>query len=358
MVNAEGKSVREMTARAKARIAWGDQAKGLGIFLVVLAHVGVDSIHWVWNAIGSFIFLFHMPFFFTISGFFYEKSNPVAVLRRRCDSLIVPYCAFLLLLGAGPLIRNDGVHSTMKFLGRLAMGGAFLDGRFGVFWFVTCLVATQFVFSCFMTKGDLERPFSRAVLLPTVSCAIIGALLGATHLGIVLPFALEVVPMAILFFWFGTVYRHSVGRFSLLKAACCVIGASGLVALCGYGRVFSFDMKHSNYGPPILGVSLALSLSLVTIELVRLIPASSLPARVLSSLGEASLVIMFLHQAFHLSFQALGVKSDFLLLAVSVALPYLLYQIARRNSRLSGLFLGKRQIVIIENAKAKEPVSI
>lgn len=77
------------------RVDWIDIAKGIGIFFVVLGHcvVKTDLIH-------KFIFSFHMPLFFILSGYCFhaEKySNLSEVLKNRGKALLLPFCKFWLL---------------------------------------------------------------------------------------------------------------------------------------------------------------------------------------------------------------------------------------------------------------------
>ena len=79
----------------KNRIEWIDIAKGIGIIFVVLGHcvVKTDLIH-------KFIFSFHMPLFFILSGYCFhaEKYNKMSeVLKNRGKALLIPYCKFWLL---------------------------------------------------------------------------------------------------------------------------------------------------------------------------------------------------------------------------------------------------------------------
>ncbi len=44
------------------RIEWVDIARGIGIILVILGHIGIGKV-------GKFIYSFHIPLFFFLSGF-------------------------------------------------------------------------------------------------------------------------------------------------------------------------------------------------------------------------------------------------------------------------------------------------
>lgn len=55
------------------REVWADYVKALAIFLMVLGHFNLNS-----EASEQFIYMFHMPVFFLISGYF-DKGMPIGV---------------------------------------------------------------------------------------------------------------------------------------------------------------------------------------------------------------------------------------------------------------------------------------
>ena len=60
-------------------------AKGFGILLVILGHLGVGPL-------GAWIYSFHMPMFFFLSGYCFHIRTPfVAFLRRKLKTMVVPY---------------------------------------------------------------------------------------------------------------------------------------------------------------------------------------------------------------------------------------------------------------------------
>lgn len=50
------------------RLAWVDWAKALAIFFVVVGHVGIEYLR-------PFVYAFHVPAFFVISGYLYKKAS-------------------------------------------------------------------------------------------------------------------------------------------------------------------------------------------------------------------------------------------------------------------------------------------
>jgi fucose 4-O-acetylase-like acetyltransferase len=86
----------EKTSIPSKRIAYLDVAKGIGILLVILGHNYVKASV---PGMEKFIFSFHMPFFFLLSGMLFKPDYPLWVLfKRRFGTLIRPYLAAIILL--------------------------------------------------------------------------------------------------------------------------------------------------------------------------------------------------------------------------------------------------------------------
>lgn len=73
----------------KQRVEYIDILKGFGIILVVLGHVTLNS------DLYHFIYAFHMPLFFIISGMFLHDKP--GFIRKQAKSLFLPYISFGLL---------------------------------------------------------------------------------------------------------------------------------------------------------------------------------------------------------------------------------------------------------------------
>jgi len=97
------KSERSMVASSPVtkRLVWIDSAKGFAIILVVFGHVlgGTMARGWLdadglFKFIYDYIYLFHMPLFFMISGLFCiepMRINPLNALISRTESIAWPY---------------------------------------------------------------------------------------------------------------------------------------------------------------------------------------------------------------------------------------------------------------------------
>ncbi len=94
-----------METKKTNRIAYFDIAKGIGILLVLLGHLQTDTIFSYSPYIlklCSWIFSFHMPLFFIISGMLIScKKEPEKdlsnLIRKKYRSIIIPYFWFSLI---------------------------------------------------------------------------------------------------------------------------------------------------------------------------------------------------------------------------------------------------------------------
>ncbi|WP_413854708.1 acyltransferase family protein [Candidatus Ruminimicrobium bovinum] len=69
-----------------------DYARSIALFLVVFAHLySVDS------DVKLYIYAFHMPFFFLISGMLHRDMDYVALLKKMIKRMLIPFTFFLFI---------------------------------------------------------------------------------------------------------------------------------------------------------------------------------------------------------------------------------------------------------------------
>ena len=80
------------TQNLSKRLPWIDVLKGIGIILVVIGHVysGTTIYNWLYS--------FHMPLFFLAAGLVYKEKPILIDLKRRIQTVVVPYFSFGLLV--------------------------------------------------------------------------------------------------------------------------------------------------------------------------------------------------------------------------------------------------------------------
>ncbi len=83
------------------RIEYLDAAKGIGILFVILGH---NHIKLEFPAIYQVVYSFHMPFFFLLSGIFFRTDyGLIELARRRFNSLLRPFIAYMVIVYSGAI---------------------------------------------------------------------------------------------------------------------------------------------------------------------------------------------------------------------------------------------------------------
>lgn len=145
----------------KKDIVWLDYARTIGIFLVVFGHVlqqfpsfqGYSICKTLWN----YIYLFHMPLFFIISGFLFknDSTKPINVkMGGVCKALIIPYLLYQVIYLPIALFmyreKLDGIHSLAKIFAGTILGDGY-ETEFSLpvnlpCWFIISIVQLRFLF--------------------------------------------------------------------------------------------------------------------------------------------------------------------------------------------------------------------
>ena len=133
----------------KERIQWIDTAKFLGIFAIYLGHFG--------DVMGNayyFVFLYHVPLFFFISGClcnYDKKSDFIGYGIKKFQLLLLPLWGFgivsIILKCLAGLIKGDFHISFAKdMLGQLLKGCIRNHFVAGSLWFLSCLFLVEILF--------------------------------------------------------------------------------------------------------------------------------------------------------------------------------------------------------------------
>ncbi len=307
------------------RVLWLDVMKGLGMIAVVCGHLSSDR----------FVYVFHMPLFFMISGFLMQvgRSDSVSYMRHSALRLLIPYFVFLLLFFVPELLHAMRKGNDIPGI-ELLYGGTKLQGRLAVFWFITVLFVATNIFNAL-----LFRRYLSPILFVGFFC--LGYVF--SYFRIDLPWGLQVVPMAIFFMWVGNrsvwLYERISGMAvgSYAKIFAWIVVFSSFVVAWRWRDDLYMDMKQSYYGFTVLSVVMAIWLTyciaFVSLQLVSL----KYFGRFLALLGEASLMIMYLHIAVYRSMHTLPLEVTML---AATLIPLLIYLLVKRSRILSMLLLG------------------
>lgn len=130
-------------------LSWPDMARGLGVCLVILGHLlYCSNLPWL----NRIIYAFHMPMFFIVSGFLYQRGNVPwrTFLWKKTNRLLIP--AFLSILLCAPLLFFKSPDIARAFA-LLFQDIFYVYGTVGInapAWFFICL------FEVFVVAGLLS----------------------------------------------------------------------------------------------------------------------------------------------------------------------------------------------------------
>lgn len=184
-----------------------DIAKGICIFLMVMGHAAVPGFIFKW------IYSFHMPFFFLVSGMFFNPvkySQWYCFLKSRVKGLVIPY--FFLSVFATILFALIGqINFKAMFVG---WGGVAL-------WFIPVLFVSEILFYA-IRKAVARFKHSRIYALV---CAVVVLIAGyyCSIRQIRFPLQLQVAGMGCFFYAVGYLFSGWFKTISLKAWLVCVL---------------------------------------------------------------------------------------------------------------------------------------
>ena len=349
-----------MQITSRKRETWADFVKGAAILLVVLGHSGNPVLH-------HYIFWFHMPIFFMISGYFFKPIKHTNELKpyilKKAKHFLIPYFFFGIIISFVFYILNlvNGTASLFYFVKQIAMvlyGGRAANGTLGVFWFITCLFVTQILFTVLLLKFKSKYKIATALLIFYLLAHLEAILAGKIDLR--LPWNFDVSFMAIVYYAFGYYIKQaqllSKKKFNQMVIPFSFILTGLLVVAENLGMIkYEFDMKYHAYNHILLDFFVPIAISYVFIYfsylLYKRINESPFILRGIESLGLSSLTVMYLHIPMNDGIRLFTSYDWVLFTLIGVMVPYLLHQFILRSYPFTrSLFLGEN----VPKAKLKK----
>lgn len=188
------------------RIDWIDILRGIGIFFVVLGHILHNDLIVKW------IFSFHLPIFFFISGFLYKKRDIKIDLVKRIKTILIPYYFFgILNLLYWILFERKYRYETQSvydaFLGLITGNYQYLTFNIHL-WFLPCF------FSALLIYNILRRYFNcKIVFVISMLLYMICNYFNIPHM----LYSIDKVGMYLIFVATGEICRNIFEDLSKLK---------------------------------------------------------------------------------------------------------------------------------------------
>lgn len=267
------------------RLNWVDQARGWSIFLVVYGHN--------FPVLESYIYSFHVPLFFFISGMFHKQESTLNSIKNRAKTLLIPYFFWAILLYLFWLIagRKFGKSSLLdlsiwdNFIGIFyAQGGQeFMDWGIPL-WFLPCL------FLVYLIYGLIRKYVKKRLVIYVVTLLFIcGLIWSKTELH--LPWSFDVALVGLIFYQLGHHLKAFFSNLNNRKSFLFFLILMGLHLFAFYLNPSKIDMYRSIYGNPLLFVISGAAGSIAYILFFKMLPYF----KVLSYFGQHSIVILATH---------------------------------------------------------------
>lgn len=308
---------------------WVNILKGIGIITVVAGHT--------FNGLTKdFIFLFHMPLFFFIGGYlFNKKTNLSNYLKSKIQHLIVPYFSYIILIYFPfQYFENNFNNYTdlLIYLIRPLIGGQALYGASSVFWFVTCYFFTQQFFNLLVNKFSFSTTTIISILL-----LFFGYVNSIIFPKFWLPGNLNVVFVALPFLYVGYLFKKYSLSYKLIILLPLVI-----LTIIGfyYLENNTIDLKYSKYGIPFLSFLSGIIIILFLKECSVLLSKYKMFTFIMVYIGKASMTIMYLHIPVKILIINFLNLSQVIVFLISLIIPFFLHLLFLRFEFLSTYLLG------------------
>lgn len=284
----------EVTSRTD-RIYWIDALRAMAIIFVVIGHTpGIQG----YNNIVKYIYSFHIPLFFLISGLLFNSKAVgegfSSFLQKQARGLLIPYFVWGLLtyIPWFVIARHFGSYPDLNplkpLLGMLygTGSGTWLIHN-GALWFLPCLFVTRVIF--FATIKVVPRSSLPITLLFLM-------VLGFACVRLVpfpLPWGLDIGLIAIGFFGAGFLLKERLLSFQLPPTVY-LVGVLSILAIIHIIAVFSnarISFAERAFGDVLLFLceaSIGITFWFVVAKVLPLSP-------IISLIGENTMMIFILH---------------------------------------------------------------
>lgn len=263
--------------------------KGIGIILMVIGHSGCPkSLH-------DFIYLFHMPLFFIITGFLFKieyLDKPYTFLKRKLSALYRPFLLFNLLVLSiyftnEIVLVNENISFTYyinRFLKIILFTGQY--DILGSLWFLRTLFFSNIIVFILMYIQKNYRFNESFSIITSLILLFVGYYIHIYYRQIVYDVQRELITPILLII--GIIYKKYLNKIPTNIPL--VILSFFLILFSS--KFFTFDIAGSIIYNPFVYIFL----SIIGFYLVYNISFRIRNIRLLAYIGDNSLSILLLHQ--------------------------------------------------------------
>lgn len=271
------------------RLDWPDVAKGICIISVILGHQGISWINQI-------VYVYHLPVFFIIAGYFLKKTDGLQFAKAKARRLLLPYAAAGSLICLVSLAKSwyhgSSLSGTLFTLIDATLYGAgdhwetpFWINSIGAVWFLLALFLALVI-----VNYTVEKKYYQIIL---ASVAFVGwSSFNVT--GIWLPLSVQAGMLACVYLLIG----YECRKHQLTATRINNLPLFGFILVTAFGIQYfkGIWLVHDYFGNGLFDFFVTIAASLVVFALSEYIcHTSEWLKRVLSFLGKNSLVILCAH---------------------------------------------------------------
>ena len=274
----------------KQHYLWADITKGIAILLVIAGHSFTSS-----GNVCKFIYLFHMPLFFLLAGYFFNfskyRNNTKLLVKTSSRRLLLPGLISL-LFSFGFYYRNL-INQLISIL--YAIGKEIPElkiNAIGAAWFLPCLFIVRILLLQFLkfTEKIKTNDFINCIIAFCI--AFIGVIIGKY---VKLPWSIDIALSVLYVSYIGYLLK----KHSFFKNKTLLILTSILALIAGYYdyKYFGLSLNERVYTNPAVSLNAAIGLSIIVMELSMLLEKIKITYLnlFLQYLGINSLIIILTH---------------------------------------------------------------
>lgn len=259
-----------MMSQKTERKAELDYAKGLGILFMLMGHIQFSEI------LNQYVYSFHMPLFFAISGYLYRDNTDgfVSIIKKHALNLMIPFFSFGVIF-TGLFIALGHEMCISNILACFISPNHMPFDWCGSIWFLMAIFWVKIVFNIF---NKYCNPIGFTAL--SVSIIIVGIVVALCKVELIL--CIDSAMIGFLFYYIGYCYKKHESKINLLCSRTpnwLVLVSLALLSLLGMLNT-PINMRENVYGNFPLFVISALAGTLFWIYLLK-ISKSHIPERLL-----------------------------------------------------------------------------
>jgi len=333
--------------KKKKRIEWIDTLRGIAMFFTIWGHAYPDAT----GLIRKYIYSFHMPLFFFISGLTYN-SNKLSFkdfIKKRMKTLLIPYLIInLISIFIYFLFSKFAIVSELSII-QMLMGIFYSNTEYvsapaGPTWFMLTLLLVEILFYGLkkISKDD-SHLFTNVMWI-----SLVGFINTMTKWEFDAPWHLNTVPMGLVLYFVGYIFIKKFSKFKNIfndKKKMffygLILGFVGALTAVLNGRI---SMHANNYGSIILYYTSVLSTIFGLVLFVNLFMKKSI---LFKRIGENTLFYLGYHMwIIRLAFAFIPSVTDNSLnvLVLGITTTLIMYPIARLVYKYIPIIVGKVNI--------------